>query len=97
MQKIRFQDSVALCYRFKLARALPQYDNHDTMPRLVPQFKAQRAIMLDVFISYSRKDIEFAQRLQHDWELETSGQKKPAMMKAKDILSVDASSKLATK
>ena len=53
--------------------------------------------MLDVFISYSRKDIEFAQRLQHDWELETSGQKKPAMMKTKDILSVDASSKLATK
>ena len=68
VQKIRFQDSVALCYRFKLARALPQYDNHDTIPRLIPQFKAQRAIMLDVFISYSRKDIEFTQRLCYELE-----------------------------
>ncbi|HHZ89379.1 TPA: TIR domain-containing protein [Candidatus Poribacteria bacterium] len=39
------------------------------MPNQAPQLESQRAAdMVDVFISYSRKDIEFAQRLHHTLE-----------------------------
>ena len=39
------------------------------MPRLVPQLETHRATdMADVFISYSRKDIESAQRFHHELE-----------------------------
>ena len=39
------------------------------MPYQVQQLEPQKATdMVDVFISYSRKDIEFAQRLHHELE-----------------------------
>ena len=49
------------------------------MPNQAPQLESQRAAdMADVFISYSRKDIEFAQRIHQELEasqrLETLGQ-----------------------
>jgi len=39
------------------------------MPNQAPQLESQRATdMADVFISYSRRDIEFVQRLHHALE-----------------------------
>ena len=39
------------------------------MPNQAPQLESQRAAdMADVFISYSRKDIEFAQRIHQELE-----------------------------
>ena len=39
------------------------------MPKLIPQLGTQRVTdMADVFISYSRKDIEFAQHLHQELE-----------------------------
>ena len=47
--------------------SLPQCVNRGRMPNQVQQLESQRAIdVADVFISYSRKNIEFAQRLHHE-------------------------------
>ena len=54
---------------FRLTRFFALIGNHDRMPKLIPQLGTQRVTdMVDVFISYLRKDIEFAQRIHHELE-----------------------------
>ena len=54
---------------FRLTRFFTLIVNPDIMPKLIPQLDTQRvADMADVFISYSRKDIDFVQHLHQELE-----------------------------
>ena len=49
--------------------SFPQYGNCGRMPKQIQQLEVKGQLMMfDVFISYSRKDIESAQRFHHELE-----------------------------